>query len=215
MTTQEQASTKAAAPGVRKSYCTTAEAAEILGVSPKTIQLWVEGCILEAWKTQGGHRRILRQSITALLDMPGERAEKADRAVFPKSVTPRQMRILVVEDDDVLQHLYEARLSTFPMRPKIVIASDGYEALIRLGHFKPDLLIADLQLPGMDGFRMLRTIRSTPELEGLEIVVVSALKSEEIERRGGLPTDIPVLAKPISFGRLLEFAEPIANALRQ
>lgn len=44
-------------------YCTTAEAARSLGVSIRTIQLWVDGGVLAAWKTVGGHRRILLDSV--------------------------------------------------------------------------------------------------------------------------------------------------------
>ena len=47
-------------------YCTTAEAARSLGVSIRTIQLWVDGGALAAWKTVGGHRRITLDSLNKL-----------------------------------------------------------------------------------------------------------------------------------------------------
>ena len=49
-----------------RSYCSTAEAARSLGVSIRTIQLWVDGGFLAAWKTAGGHRRILLDSVDRL-----------------------------------------------------------------------------------------------------------------------------------------------------
>ena len=55
---------------IQKSFCTTREAAEILGISLRTAQLWVESGQLEAWKTEGGHRRIARVSIERLLANP-------------------------------------------------------------------------------------------------------------------------------------------------
>jgi excisionase family DNA binding protein len=48
---------------VKKSFCTTREAATLLGVSVGTVQLWVENGLLQAWKTAGGHRRVMRDSI--------------------------------------------------------------------------------------------------------------------------------------------------------
>jgi CheY-like chemotaxis protein len=96
------------------------------------------------------------------------------------------------------------------MQPRILTAGDGYEALIRMGDLKPDLLIADLQMPGMDGFRMLRTISTAPELAGLAIVVVSGLDAEEIIQRGGIPEGIPVLPKPVPFDQLRAIAERLA-----
>ena len=57
-------------PKVQRKFCTTREAAEILGVSLKTAQLWSESGLLEAWRTDGGHRRIFRSSVERLLVLP-------------------------------------------------------------------------------------------------------------------------------------------------
>ena len=87
----------------------------------------------------------------------------------------------------------------------------GYEGLIRMGYVKPDLIIADLQMPGMDGFRMLQAISHAPELAGIAIIVVSGLDPEEIATRGGVPVGIPVLPKPVPFDRLLTIAEQLLS----
>lgn len=47
-------------------YCSTAEAAQSLGVSTRTIQLWVDSGVLAAWKTAGGHRRVFLESVEKL-----------------------------------------------------------------------------------------------------------------------------------------------------
>ncbi len=52
---------------IAKSFCTTREAATLLGVSVGTVQLWVESGLLRAWKTAGGHRRVMRDSVERLL----------------------------------------------------------------------------------------------------------------------------------------------------
>ena len=48
--------------------CSTRDAARLLGISVRTAQLWVEEGRLRAWKTPGGHRRILVESVDRLLD---------------------------------------------------------------------------------------------------------------------------------------------------
>lgn len=53
-----------------KDILTTADAAELLGVSVRTAQLWVESGQLPSWKTPGGHRRIPRQAVLDLIDDP-------------------------------------------------------------------------------------------------------------------------------------------------
>lgn len=55
-----------AGPAASQVY-STREASEILGVSLRTVQLWVDSGVLEAWKTAGGHRRVSRASVEALL----------------------------------------------------------------------------------------------------------------------------------------------------
>lgn len=55
-------------------FCSTAEAARILGVSTRTVQMWVDKGALTAWKTVGGHRRVLLESVTRLKAMRGGNA---------------------------------------------------------------------------------------------------------------------------------------------
>ena len=202
---------------IRKTFCTTREAAQMLGVSLRTAQLWTESGLLEAWKTVGGHRRISRQSIdrllarTSLNPVPG-----SSRA--PPSPTPAdgagRLKILVVEEDAELRQLYQVNLEVWAMRPQVCVAANVYEGLIMTGMARPDLLVTDLRLPGQTGLHMLRAIREMPELAGVAIVAVSALAPEEIAAHGGLPEGIAVLPKPLRFGHLLDIAEGVAASRR-
>ena len=173
---------------------TTREAATRLGVSLRTVQLWVESGTLPAWKTLGGHRRISREAVDRLVQ---EQANSL--AVEPQA---QRLKILVVEDEASLRKLYEHKLEGWGLPLDVMTAADGYAALLMLGETRPDLLIADLSMPGMDGLRMIRTLRSATEFNTLEIVVVTALDDTEIEQRGGLPEGIRVLRKPIPFPEL-------------
>ena len=208
-----------------KTFCTTREAADILGISLRTAQLWSEKGLMEVWKTSGGHRRITRVSIERLLAVspaPDAAQPLAAQPVLPvvpkrrvddvllKTVKGMALNVLIVEDDPSLRRLYKIKLGRWPIQTNVSTSDDGYEALLRIGHEMPDLLIADLQMEGMDGFRMINTIRSVQALAGMNIVVVSGLDSEEISRRGGLPDGIPILPKPIPFEQLHAFAEEVA-----
>jgi CheY-like chemotaxis protein len=83
-----------------------------------------------------------------------------------------------------------------------VALDNAVAALLRLSRENPDLLILDLNLQGMDGFNLIRCLRSAPEIECTRIVAVSGLPPAEIEARGGLPADVALLPKPIPFDRL-------------
>lgn len=203
---------------VEKSFCTTREAATVLGVSVGTVQLWVENGLLKAWKTTGGHRRVSRDSVGALLnqhkspDIYSTAPSKAIEATHSvASPVMRRMQILVVDDDAQLLRLYQANLSRWFMQPNVVVSSEAVEALIMIGRSQPDLLIADLHMPGMDGFKLLRVLRSKPELDRTTIVVVSGLDAADIQARGGIPAGIELLPKPIPFDRLLDIAKHIVE----
>jgi len=199
---------------VLRTYCTTREAAQLLGVSVRTAQLWAESGLLEAWKTDGGHRRITRQSIERLVhSRQGELPIATTQTVGTSDGAERAVRILVVEDSVDLRRIYRLNLTRWPFPTDVASAADGYEALVRIGQKRPDLLVADLQMPGMDGFRMLRTIGAIPDLHDMAIVVATGLDPAEIARRGGLPNGIPVLTKPIDFDRLRGIAESVHRTL--
>ncbi|MDD2699817.1 MAG: response regulator [Sideroxydans sp.] len=201
---------------IPKTFCTTREAANLLSISVRTAQLWVESGLLEAWKTEGGHRRISRDSVERLLASPGTQARSntlSTPAVAASANRPQApLNILVVEDEPNLRRLYEINLRQWELPHQLRTADDGYEGLVRIGSDKPDLLITDLRMPGMDGFRMLNAICSMPELSGMKIVIVSGLNPSDIYNGGGIPDGISILPKPIPFDRLRQIAEELARS---
>lgn len=200
-------------PAIQKSFCTTKEAATLLGVSVGTVQLWVESGLLQAWKTAGGHRRVIRESVQRLLHRSGEPASLQPVVAAPSKAEAAQTRlsVLVVEDDASLLRLYQARIAAWPMAPQVTVANNGFAALLTMGRTCADLLITDLRMPGIDGFAMLRALQKAPEVADTRIVVVSGLDQAEIESRGGLPGGVEVLPKPVPFDRLQQIAAEIAT----
>lgn len=172
-------------------FWSTREAAGKLGVSLRTVQLWAEAGVLKAWKTAGGHRRITRHSVEQLL-------RQRALALRPRPVDGR-FRILVVEDDPDARALYELHMTGWDLPTELDTAANGFEALLKIGASRPDLLITDLRMPGIDGVQMIRALRSSDSTRDLDIIVVTALASADIAGTGGLPRDLDVLGKPLSF----------------
>jgi excisionase family DNA binding protein len=189
--------------------CSTKEAASLLGVSHRTVQLWVESGVLQAWKTAGGHRRILLTSVQRLVS-------QRNQAVMANAPAPEPApepevagrRIVMADDDATLLRLYELEISGWGLDAELIKARDGFDALIRIGEARPDLLISDLNMPGMDGFRMVRTLRADPRYGKMAIVVISGLDRATIASMG-LPEDIPVFSKPVRFPELRKIVEQI------
>lgn len=178
-----------------EEFRTTNEAAKLLGVSPKTVQLWVESGVLRAWKTAGGHRRVTLDSIREVV-------ARREAAQAPPVGKARQLDLLVVDDEAPMRQLYEATLRTWDVPLNLRLAGDGFEGLVRIGERRPDCLITDLHMPGIDGFQMLRRLRDWPDLGGMSIVVVTGLNEDEIETAGGLPPGVTWLPKPVPFAQL-------------
>ncbi|MDY0962893.1 MULTISPECIES: response regulator [Massilia] len=185
-------------------YCSTKEAAATLGVSHRTVQLWVENGTLQAWRTAGGHRRITVESVNRLVD--GRRIAIGAPPAPVSAPAPGKPRVLVVDDDPLMLRLYELEMAGWGLDFEVVKANNGFEALIRIGEQRPDLLVSDLNMPGMDGFRMIRTLREDSGTAGMNMIVVSGLDRATIKAMG-LPTDIPVFPKPVPFGELRSAVE--------
>lgn len=198
-------------------FCSTREAAELLGVALRTVQLWVESGVLRAWKTAGGHRRISRASVESLL-RERQRAldpQTADASATESGLSERPFRLLVVEDEPALLKLFHLQIQGWGIPIDLITATNGFEGLIRIGEKRPDLLISDLNMPGMDGFRMIRSLASSSDYADLNIVVVTALSLSDIEDRGGLPTNVRVFTKPIPFADLRQIVVQLRESGKQ
>ena len=194
---------------VEKVFCTTTEAAVILAISVGTVQLWVDKGLLVAWKTAGGHRRVTRESINKILHASPAAQPKTPVTEASQTQTAERLRVLVVEDDRDLTRLYQTMLRRWPMAPLVETSDNGIEALLAVERLKPDLLFIDLNIPGVDGFQMLNILNGKAGYEGMTAVVVSGLSAAGLAERGGVPPNILVLPKPISFDKLLAIATTV------
>jgi len=128
----------------------------------------------------------------------------------------RPINILLVEDnaDDV--ELTRRALARAKVRNQIWTVNDGADALAFLRgqppHHdapRPDLVLLDLNLPGLDGRDVLLRIREDPQLRGLAVVVLTA-SDEEREHLAALAADA-FLTKPVDLDRLGWLVRVMAN----
>jgi CheY-like chemotaxis protein len=90
-------------------------------------------------------------------------------------------KIMLVEDDNNLREIYEARLLAEGYQ--IISAKDGEEALAVAVKEKPDLIISDVMMPKISGFDMLDILRTTPETKDVKIIMMTALSQAEDKGR--------------------------------
>jgi len=179
---------------------TTREAGETLGVAVRTVQLWVEAGVLPAWRTAGGHRRIARSAVEKLM---AERQNDLSPVSGTLASAPAALKLLLVEDDPHLLRLFSGVVSGWPFPVDLTTATNGFDGLVRIGEKRPDIVVSDLVMPGMDGFEMLRALtRPDSAYAGLKLLVISALSTDEINERGGLPVGVICFQKPVNYAKL-------------
>jgi len=109
--------------------------------------------------------------------------------------------VLAVDDVPINLVLVEKMLSKFNFQLRK--ATDGRQALEAVAAKRPDLILLDLMMPGIDGFEVLRILRSNPATAGIRIVILSALNSIEDITRGYQMGANDFITKPIILGKLL------------
>ncbi|WP_228778532.1 MULTISPECIES: helix-turn-helix domain-containing protein [unclassified Polaromonas] len=134
-----------------EDYCGTSYAAKLLGLSVATVQSLVEKGEIEAWKTLGGHRRIALKSINAYLAKNSPQLNRVD--TDPK----HRLRVLMVEDDEATRELYRCQFEDWDLPVDCTWMPSALEAMMDIASMRPDLLITDLSMPGVDGIEMLKT----------------------------------------------------------
>jgi len=111
--------------------------------------------------------------------------------------------IAYIEDDQDMIDLVGMVLERYGYQVTGFPQPEG--ALERMEELAPDLIILDLMMPRMDGFEIYRLIKESDELNGVPVVVISAMKKavEQIEREGRIEVE-GCLMKPFSINELVE-----------
>lgn len=190
-------------------YCGTTYAAKLLGLSVATVQSLVEKGEIPAWKTLGGHRRLSVRALNNYLKKHSPQLAQADP-------NPRyRLSVLVVEDEELIREMYRAHFERWDLAMDCTFMSSAMEALMDIASMQPDLLITDLNMPGVDGVQMLRSIKRNQQLATMQILVVSGLPAEAIKARGELPPDADLHEKPINFDWLHGYITALVGANRK
>ena len=183
-------------------YCGTSYAAKILNLSVGTIQNLVESNSLKAWKTQGGHRRISLQSIQEY-----QNANNLETTIWYSN--DLKLRVLVVEDDESTRLMYQAYFDRWALPLDVTMYASAMEVLLDMPAMQPQVLLTDLNMPEMDGFKFLKTLREHKLFATLPIIVITGLSSEQIQQKGGLPKEVQILQKPIDMEWLRGFLDAL------
>lgn len=109
--------------------------------------------------------------------------------------------LLAVDDIPLNLVLVQKMLSRFNFQMRT--ATSGQQALDAVAEKKPDLILLDLMMPGIDGFEVVRRLRENPATANIQIVILSALNSQEDIVKGFNMGANDYIMKPIIMEKLL------------
>lgn len=186
-------------PSASDAHCSTLEVARQLGMAVRSVQLMVDRGELEAWKTPGGHRRILRVSVerwlaqrrgvqavapaqaTAARATAQTTAHAANLSVAaPVTRVPDEGCVLVIEDSKHFQNLVSLLLREYFPQLEVKLADDGIAGLAMAGQLQPRVLIVDILLPGIDGATLIMSLRSQPQFAASRLIVITSLDEADL-----------------------------------
>lgn len=134
-----------------------------------------------------------------------------DRAA-PARGSPRRPVILLVEDHSDTRQMYAECLS---LAFEVLTAGDGMKALDIVKASRPDLLITDLSLPGLDGLELVTRIRQNPDVGGMPVICLSGYGGHAHEQRARDAGCDRILQKPCMPDALVTIAEDLLASRRQ
>jgi two-component system alkaline phosphatase synthesis response regulator PhoP len=125
-----------------------------------------------------------------------------------------QPRILIVDDDPDIVEGLTALLET--QSYELASAKDGLECMQQIRERPPDLLVLDMMMPRMDGFAVMKELRSDPQYAGLPVIVLTTVVEDAAYRRYELETGLAMdvqgyVEKPVSPKELLKRVSEIVD----
>lgn len=182
---------------------TTYEIANLCSVHHTTVINWVDGGTLKGYTTPGGHRRVKSSDVLEFM--------KQYKIPLPEEFSRKSKRVLIVDDD--IEFLEELREALEGNGFDLDCALNGFEAGRKVYKKKPDLILLDFKIPGIDGFQVCEILHKDEDTANIPIIAITSLKSDEdvqrikkcgVKRYLSKPLDIEELKETI--GKILDVA---------
>lgn len=160
--------------GRAKDIFSTHDAAKVCRVTPMTVIRWIKEGKIPAFKTAGGHRRILRVDLEKFCRTRG--------IPFAPDEADARGKILVVDADPSTRDAVAEAARSCDETLTIEQAADAFTAGRMVATFRPSLMFLDQRLPGIDALELVARLARDPDMAALSIVVMCTLANADLER---------------------------------
>lgn len=184
----------------------THSAAKFCRVTPMTIIRWIDEGRIKAYKTPGGHRRIMRADLEAFCrdnQIPMQWEDRVDAGT---------QRVLIVDDDptvvdSILDAIFDDEDADADTAYKVEHTNNAFEAGRQVATFRPHILFLDVGLPGIDPPAVARLVHQDPATSHTRVIAVAADGSVE---KVGFDD---VLQHPIAKRAVLRITGPLPSIM--
>ena len=189
------------------------EVANICGVVNQTAINWIKNEYLKAFQTPGGQYRVYAEDLADFLNdrkmrMPPELQKILDEQMLIEIV-------LIVDDDRESNTALRRGLEAINDGFTIHQAFDGFDAGRLTSEKKPQLILLDINLPGIDGYRLCKNFKEDESLNNPLIISISGMDNPELAQKIMEAGADAFFAKPIDITKLAAKIEELARTRRR
>lgn len=177
-----------------EKYYTTHEVSKFCNVYPTTVINWIEERILPAFTTPGGHRRVKREDLLALM-------KKNNMPIPDELLKDERHKILVIDDDAKIVRMVKTILQAEGL--EVVSAKSGFGAGLIVSEWQPSIILLDFLMPEVDGFEVTKILRSDEKTKKIPIVAITVLRGEKEIKKMFECGVTDYLAKPFKADELV------------
>ena len=174
---------------------TSHEVASLVQVSPSSVLKWIEQGKLRAFRTPGGHRRVACEELVDFL--------RAHRLPVPRELEGDRVRLLVIDDEATWLRALGAFLQRADSRIEVSLAESALDGLLKVGLSRPEVVLLDSYMPGMDGLEVCRRLKASEETAHIAVLAMSGRPSAELEKRFLEAGAAAFLPKPLQAAAVL------------
>jgi CheY-like chemotaxis protein len=169
--------------------------ARMLHVDPGSVANWIDQNLLKAHRTPGGHRRVAAEDLITFL--------REHKMPIPEELDSVPSRVVIVDDEPAITQLIAGAIKAALPDCEVVQAHDGFRAGTIVATLRPDVVILDLRMPGMDGYEVCRLIKTQESTKQVDVLAMTAYPSpENVQKIIDCGARV-CLAKPLNMEALL------------
>lgn len=183
------------------------EVANICGVVNQTAINWIKNNHLKAFTTPGGQYRIYAEDLLEFLESRGMRIPEDLREIADN----RTKKILVIDDDEDLNKMVSDMLHEKLEDFEVHQAYDGFEAGRIISDEKPNVIILDIDLPGIDGHSLCKKIKNDKSLGNPVVISISGLDEESEGEKILSEGADAFFSKPLEMDRLIATLQDLSS----